>query len=153
MGEGEKLSEHFRAAEFKCRDGSPLPEDFAETIRDTVEFLELLRLLVNVHLHAQLGEWLDIGLFVTSGYRSERYNRRVGGAPQSRHVTGQAADVRPTRAYDSDLSYADFCALAEAADEYFTDRPYRLGFYPSKGPIAWIHVDCAYGFGGRRWTD
>jgi uncharacterized protein YcbK (DUF882 family) len=30
---------------------------------------------------------------VTSGYRSERHNRAVGGSPTSYHLTGRAVDV------------------------------------------------------------
>jgi len=147
----EGLSEHFSAEEFRCRDGSPLPDDFGETIRDTVEFLERLRLLMNVRLLERTTKWCDAGLAVTSGHRSASHNRAVGGAPDSRHVTGQAADVRPVRGYDETLSYGDFCALARLADASFPERPYRLGFYPEAGKSAWIHVDCAYGFGARRW--
>ena len=33
-------------------------------------------------------------IIVTSGYRSEKLNRAVGGAKNSQHVTGQAVDIR-----------------------------------------------------------
>jgi len=151
MRGNEELSNHFTAKEFRCRGGSDLPPDFAETIRDTVEFIERLRLLMNVRLLERTGKWHNTGIVIVSGHRNESYNNNVGGAKNSRHVTGQAADVRPTRSYDEVFSYSDFCELAELTDKTFPSRPYRLGFYPHKGAIAWIHVDCAYGFGGRRW--
>lgn len=37
-------------------------------------------------------------LAVTSGYRSPRVNRCVGGAPSSQHLRGEAADVLPLEA-------------------------------------------------------
>lgn len=34
-------------------------------------------------------------IVVTSGYRDEQHNKRVGGAKASQHLTGKAADIRP----------------------------------------------------------
>lgn len=150
MNEG-KLGDHFLLKEFNCHNGTPPPANFPETIRDTIEFLERLRLLLNFKLMEITGEWRDVGITVVSGYRTEAYNKKVGGANQSRHVTGQAADVKPTIAYDAKFKYSDFCKLAEIVAKSFPTRPYRMGFYPAKGAGAWIHVDCAYGFGGKRW--
>ena len=39
-------------------------------------------------------EELGFPLVVTSGVRCARHNAAVGGAPDSRHLTGEAADVR-----------------------------------------------------------
>lgn len=38
---------------------------------------------------------LGVPLRVSSGYRSEEVNRRVGGSPRSQHMRGEAADVVP----------------------------------------------------------
>jgi uncharacterized protein YcbK (DUF882 family) len=32
-------------------------------------------------------------IYVTSGYRCERHNERVGGSPDSQHLRGLAADI------------------------------------------------------------
>jgi len=74
---------------------SPLPANFATTIKDTVEFLERLRTLMNEKLAAKTGKPSNVGLKIISGHRTAAYNRRCGGARNSRHVTGQAADVKP----------------------------------------------------------
>jgi len=150
MNPEEKLSEHFKASEFQCHDGSPLPDDFAVTICDTVVFLEKLRSDMNALLRKRTGHPHDVGLVIVSGHRTEKYNRRCGGAKTSRHVSGHAVDVKPTRPYDDTFSYSDFRELCERLDRRLPN-PYRLGFYSRKGAGAWVHVDCAYGHGGRRW--
>lgn len=75
---GKKVSEHFRAAEFACRDGSD-------------------RILVSEELAAlleRLRSALGAPLTVTSGYRTAAYNKKVGGAVKSQHLLGTAADIR-----------------------------------------------------------
>lgn len=64
---------------------------------------------------------------VTSGYRSERLNKAVGGKPNSQHLRGQAAD----------LVCDDLDALYDIIHE--------LGVYDqllleSNGKSKWIHV-------------
>lgn len=64
---------------------------------------------------------------VTSGYRSERLNKAVGGKPNSQHMRGQAAD----------LVCDDLGALYDIIHE--------LGVYDqllleSNGKSRWIHV-------------
>ena len=34
-------------------------------------------------------------IIVTSGFRSPKLNKHIGGAPDSQHMKGQAADIRP----------------------------------------------------------
>lgn len=34
-----------------------------------------------------------IPMFVTSGYRTESYNKAIGGSPKSYHIQGMAADI------------------------------------------------------------
>lgn len=147
-----ELSKHFQLSEFKCHDGVMPPANFQTTIKPTVEFLEALRLSINIFIWSKTGKVKNVGIAITSGYRHEKYNADCGGAKDSRHVSGHAADIKPTIPYDNIFTYDVFCDLCEVVDSYFPSRPYRLGFYPSKGNGAWIHIDCAYGFGGRRWT-
>lgn len=77
-----KLSEHFDLAEFACRDGSVTPDDVVVRLVGLALQLEQLR------------SYLARPIVITSGYRSPAYNARVGGAPRSQHVLGNAADIR-----------------------------------------------------------
>lgn len=77
------VTQHFGVAEFACRDGSSYP---AEWIPDRL--LPLCETLEAVRLAAG-----NLPLTVDSGYRTEAYNRRVGGQEHSQHKLGRAADV------------------------------------------------------------
>lgn len=72
-----KLSEHFERAEFACP---------CSCGRDTVD-AELVNVLELVREH------FGVPVLVTSGHRCERHNCEVGGAPESQHLYGRAADI------------------------------------------------------------
>jgi uncharacterized protein YcbK (DUF882 family) len=80
VGKRGQLSEHFRAAELWC------PHCHACIVTDElVRFLERIR--------SALGNPLPI----VSGYRCPRHNADVGGAADSQHMYGTAADIPRTR--------------------------------------------------------
>lgn len=143
-----KLSDHFTAREFQCHNGDPLRPNFHKTIKDTVEFLERLRWLMNAVVEVKTGENKNIGLRVVSGHRTLDYNTRIGSKPTSAHVSGQAADIAPIRGYQHGFNYKEFHDMAIIIDRTFDDRPYRIGKYSGSG---FVHIDCRYGHGGRRW--
>lgn len=72
-----KLSEHFTVREFACSDGS----DEIRIDTKLVNYLEQIRTHFGVPIH------------ITSGYRSPSHNAKVGGAKNSYHMKGMAADV------------------------------------------------------------
>lgn len=72
-----KVSEHFEAKEFACKDGS------FELLLCT-ELLETLEKIRN-HFNAPCK--------VNSGYRTPSYNEKVNGAGNSFHCKGMAADI------------------------------------------------------------
>ncbi len=79
----DRITPHFSWAEFACQDAqrTAIPQNLrANTIR-LCWLLEKLR--------HQLG---DIPISVDSGYRTPERNREVGGAQDSRHTHGDAAD-------------------------------------------------------------
>ena len=88
-----KLSEHFTLGELtvtsvKTADKN-IPSHVAiENLKRLCKWLE--------HLRAQYNLLYDDGshpIIINSGYRSEEVNRKVGGAPNSNHLTGCAADM------------------------------------------------------------
>ncbi|WP_136475281.1 D-Ala-D-Ala carboxypeptidase family metallohydrolase [Pseudomonas sp. DG56-2] len=82
------LSEHFTLAEMTASqsavrlgiDNSPSVETL-DNLRRLCALLEQVRLLV------------EKPVLVSSGYRSTELNRIIGGAPQSAHMQGLAADI------------------------------------------------------------
>ena len=88
------VSEHFRAAEFRCKCGD---------CRITLISEELLRRLERVRC--------DVGmpLLISSGYRCQAHNRALGGAEYSFHMSGNAADVLfPQEPLDIERLFAAF---------------------------------------------
>src|SRR6185312_6386314 len=78
------VSEHFTLAEFHSHDGVAYPSQWIESrLRPLVTVLEKLR--------AALG---GAPITIVSGYRSPSHNTAVGGAKQSQHMEGRAADIQ-----------------------------------------------------------
>ena len=77
-------------------------------------------------------------VIVTSGYRTEAHNRKVGGAPRSYHVSGLAADVTCPG-----VDLKEFFLACEAVG-------FRgLGIYPEQ---RFVHVDLGERGRPQRWT-
>jgi hypothetical protein len=76
------LTAHFSLSEFASRDGAATPASAVSRLRGLAEQLEVLR--------AELG---GNAVRVISGYRSPAHNRAVGGARNSQHLYGRAADI------------------------------------------------------------
>ncbi len=80
----EPQSGHFTLSEFKCHNGTSVPPDYWPNLQSLMENkLEPLR-------HA-CG---DKPMTIVSGYRTPAYNKKVGGAANSQHLTATGADVR-----------------------------------------------------------
>ena len=67
-----------------------------------LEVEENLRALIDEVLDP-LRERYGKPIYVNSGYRCPELNRLVGGAVNSQHMRGEAADIRPTQANQGDL--------------------------------------------------
>lgn len=86
-----KLTKHFKLSEFKCRDGTPVPEQYIPLAQELAKTLQILRSVYGAPIT------------ILSGYRSPAHNKKVGGAPRSQHLKC-AADivvkgVSPLRVY------------------------------------------------------
>lgn len=69
---------------------------------------------------------------VTSGYRSPRVNKIVGGSSNSQHLTGQAADIKGVRISNKKL-FDSIIRLNLPFDQLIWE-------YGTKNEPAWVHV-------------
>jgi hypothetical protein len=97
--------------------------------RPNAEQIENLRLLcLNILEPVRVG--IGKPITVTSGFRSARLNKAVGGAPSSQHLTGQAADI------------VCFAMPAKALFKRIIRMrlPYDQLIYEGTKNTAWVHV-------------
>ena len=85
-----QIAEYCILREFQCRDGS----------NQVVLHSRLLSRLQS--LRSALGR----PVYITSGYRNPQHNARVGGAPDSLHLKGMAADIVVRGMHPEDLAQA-----------------------------------------------
>ena len=76
-----KLAENFSLKEFACKDGTQVPEKFLPHVIELAKNLQVLRDHIGDTLH------------INSGYRTEAYNKKVGGKSASQHLVAKAADL------------------------------------------------------------
>lgn len=72
-----KLSEHFKAKEFQCKDKNK----YMLICEELIAVLETIR------------EHFNAPVIINSGYRTPSWNFQVSGAPDSMHCNGMAADI------------------------------------------------------------
>ena len=104
----EKLSENFTLDEMiysetaKAKRISNKPTTIhKKTLKHTCQYLlEPLRKLLNEKYKEYKGKKVkEVGLKITSGYRSARLNAAVGGATTSGHTKGECADIEAVITY------------------------------------------------------
>ena len=76
------LTPHFNKKEFASKDGAGMPEPVWQNIKILAAQLEVLR------------SHLNKPITVTSGFRSETHNNRIGGSKTSQHLLGKASDLQ-----------------------------------------------------------
>ena len=77
LGANYKISDHFKLSEMACKDGS-------DKVMYSTELLNKLE---------QLRAYGCFTITINSGYRSASHNKKVGGATNSQHTKGTAADI------------------------------------------------------------
>ena len=110
----KKVSEHFQVKEFQCKDGS----DKILIDTELVNKLEIIR------------QYFNKPLYITSGYRTESYNKKVSNSTNSYHCKGSAADIRMNGV--SPTTIALFCEFY-----LFVDTG-GIGLYKGNG---FVHID------------
>jgi uncharacterized protein YcbK (DUF882 family) len=82
LNDETQLTENFKYGEFFC-DGIQLPDEYYPNILALAKELQKLR------------DYYKKPIIINSGWRTEEHNKEVGGAKNSMHLKGLAADVRP----------------------------------------------------------
>jgi uncharacterized protein YcbK (DUF882 family) len=77
-----KLTKNFELEEFACNDGTAVPKRFYDNCKELAENLQVLR------------DSLGVPLEISSGYRTVKHNKKIGGAPASFHLTASAVDLK-----------------------------------------------------------
>ena len=76
------LTPNFNKKEFASKDGAGMPEPVWLNIKTLASQLEVLRSVLNKPIA------------ITSGFRSEIHNTRIGGSKTSQHLLGKASDLQ-----------------------------------------------------------
>jgi len=82
------LTNNFKLGELTVRSGE---QGAFITDLTTEHFINLVRLADRLQ---RLRDIYGAPILVNSGYRTAEHNRQIGGAVSSRHITGEAADIR-----------------------------------------------------------
>lgn len=121
-----QLTKNFSSEEFKCHGRSCACGGKASVSINLVNALQKLRDLIGKPI------------IIVSGYRCKKHNEYVGGAPNSFHVQGLAADIKV-----KDMSIDDLEKYVHQIPEFENGG---IGMYKT-----WIHVDVRKG--KARWDE
>lgn len=109
-----KITKNFSLDEFKCKDGSEIPNDVLPNIIELANNLQVLR------------DAIGKSITINSGYRSPKYNAKIGGVKDSQHVKGKASDLRVSGMTPKEL--------AEVIEELIKRKKMKeggIGIYPN----------------------
>lgn len=115
----QKLTKNFSLNEFASADGAEFPADVIENLRQLAKNLQVIR------------DHYGKPIKINSGWRSPAHNKSVGGAKNSQHVQGKAADIKIDGVKPAQLG-AEIEKLIEAKKI----RQGGLGIYPN-----FVHYD------------
>ena len=101
-----KLTTNFNLSEFQCKCGCKMPAFVEENIKELAENLQVLRDTVG-------------RLDLTNAYRCREHNADVGGATNSQHLTGKAADIKSKTIKPSEI--------AGTVDDLMKNEKFKLG--------------------------
>ena len=76
-----KLTSNFYLREFECNDGTAIPEKYIDNVNKLAKNLQVLRDEIKQPIH------------INSSYRHTAYNKKIGGAKYSQHLTASASDI------------------------------------------------------------
>jgi len=129
----QALSPHFTLKEF-TRSEAANKHQLYNVPREESEIANLRALALKVLEPAR--EILNKPLIITSGFRCGTLNRLIGGAAQSQHMYGEAADfiVRGLSMFDAAITLAAQDSLP------FDQLIYEIRVRQEQRPLEWLHV-------------
>lgn len=128
-GDDLKLSEYFRSTEFECPCGECTHQMISQNLIDA---LTIARTLMQEPIR------------ITSGYRCVTHNLNAGGATDSQHIKGLAADFRTTSRKNLEKLYS-ICLIIPGVG--------GLGRYIfESGELARLHMDFRVTARRHEWT-
>ena len=139
INKNAKLSQHFTLGELcktsvKTADGNIPSHVHIENLKRLCSWLERLRQKYNLNIKEKIKNKNDEPIIINSGYRSPAVNKAVGGAQNSNHLTGCAADIR-CLGIEQALRYAT--TLLDISDESKEDFDELLIEKSTKS--IWVH--------------
>jgi uncharacterized protein YcbK (DUF882 family) len=109
-----KITTNFSLEEFKCKDGSDIPNNVLPNIIELAKNLQVLR------------DAIGKSITINSGYRSPKYNAKIGGVKNSQHVKGKASDLRV-----SGMTPKEVALVIEGLIESGKMKQGGIGIYPN----------------------
>ena len=101
-----KLTNNFSLSEFECKCGCKMPAFVKENVKELAENLQVLRDVVG-------------RIDLTNAYRCKEHNADVGGATNSQHIKGKAADIKSNTLSPSEI--------ASITDDLMKSEKFKLG--------------------------
>ena len=114
-----KLTNNFMLQEFNSKCGRDIPNNVLPNIIQLAKNLQVLR------------DAVGKSITITSGYRSPQHNKKIGGAKDSQHVKGMAADIKV-----AGMTPKEVALVIEGLIESGKMKQGGIGIYAS-----WVHYD------------
>jgi uncharacterized protein YcbK (DUF882 family) len=114
-----KLTNNFTLQELNSKCGRDIPNNVLPNIIQLAKNLQVLR------------DAVGKSISITSGYRSPQHNKKIGGAKDSQHVKGMAADIKV-----AGMTPKEVALVIEGLIESGKMKQGGIGIYAS-----WVHYD------------